>query len=114
MPDLLLLTRVIEATVWNVRIAHMVGILLLRNVLLIWRVTRMRIEKHHSATAMRWLMRDQHSVMLHGSCRIRLNRTQLVVLEANVVRRMVLGKIWTLFCQGALMELRTDPSRYLR
>ena len=59
------------------------------------------------------LMRNQIGVMLHGSCRIRLNCTQLVVLEAKVIRWMVLGKMRTLFSQGALMKLLTDPSSYL-
>ena len=101
---------------WNIRIVHVMrrGSLLLRNVLLIWRVTRMGVEQHHSASAMMWLVvRDKHRVMLHGSCRIRLNCTQLVVLEANVIRRVVLGEVRTLFGKGSLMELRTDPSSYL-
>lgn len=54
MPDVLL-TRVIEATMWNIGIVHMLRSLLLRNVL-IWRVTCVRMKQHHSARAMRWLM----------------------------------------------------------
>ena len=58
-------------------------------------------------------MRDQISVMLHDSCGIWLNCTQLVVLEAKVIRGMVLGEMWTLFSQGTLMKLLTNPSSYL-
>ena len=58
-------------------------------------------------------MGNQIGVMLHASCRIRLNCTQLVVLEAIVIRWLVLGEMWTLFSQGALMILLTDPSSYL-
>ena len=50
-----LLTRVIEATMWNIGIVHMLRSLLLRNVL-IWRVTCVRMKQHHSTRAMGWLM----------------------------------------------------------
>ena len=58
-------------------------------------------------------MRNQIGVMLHGSCRIRMNCTQLVVLEAKVIRWLVFGEMWALFSQGALMKLLTNPSSYL-
>ena len=98
------------------------GLLLVRRqhhdlLLLIWRVMRLWMEEHHSAIidGVVRLVRDQHGVMLHGGCRVRLNRTELMVLEAHVVwRRWVALEVRTLLGKGALVELRPHPSRDLR
>jgi len=45
------------------------------------------LKEHHSATA---LLRDQQAVVLQAGCRVWINRTQLVMTEAQVLGWMML------------------------